>query len=200
MLKQSLRSVIGTILLYDQLGRGQIMDAAQKLLRTSALLFAIALLMAAPGWSQTLVRLRHLLRSGTSGSANANVTSSAAGTTEITYTIATAYPSDTPSSEARLVLRRNRHPGHSVFSASETIRHGVNCGATGNVTLTPSSPSAGTGRSRLPLPTTAPAAAGVAAPVMPSRPPRTPSLSAAPELRLSPALSHLRTSAPIRSP
>ena len=62
------------------------MDAAQKLLRTSALVLAVSLLMAAPGWAQTLV-VNTAVVIGSTGSSDQAVTSSAGDATPITYTI-----------------------------------------------------------------------------------------------------------------
>src|ERR1035441_3292427 len=65
------------------------MDAAQKLLKASAILLAFALLMAAPGWAvPTLVVNPTTVAIGTTGFNTANVTSSD-GMTVITYTIGT---------------------------------------------------------------------------------------------------------------
>src|SRR5215475_1609919 len=73
------------------------MDAAQKLLRTSALVLAISLLLSAPGWAQSL-QAPTSVTIGNTGSASASITSSAAGTTEINYTITTSYPNDPTNS------------------------------------------------------------------------------------------------------
>jgi uncharacterized protein (TIGR03437 family) len=65
------------------------MDAAQKLLKVSAILFALALLMAAPGWAQSLI-VPNTVSIGISHAAVASVTSSATNSgVEITYTIGT---------------------------------------------------------------------------------------------------------------
>src|ERR1039457_2378625 len=81
------------------------MDAAQKLLKTSAILLAIALLMAAPGWAQPTLQAPSTVNIGNTGSNFAQVTSSAAGTTEITYTIgAVDYSGDTTGAPAGWLL------------------------------------------------------------------------------------------------
>jgi uncharacterized protein (TIGR03437 family) len=70
------------------------MDAAHRLIRSTGLLFAIGLLIAAPGWAQpTLVAPSNVSLSG-SGGQLVNVTSSAAGTTEINFNTSTAYAND----------------------------------------------------------------------------------------------------------
>src|SRR5674476_973299 len=83
------------------------MDAAQKLLKTSAILLAIALLTAAPGWAQPTLLAPSTVTIGATGSAFTGVTSSAAGTTEITYTVATSYSADTSGSGSWLVVTPN---------------------------------------------------------------------------------------------
>ena len=62
------------------------MDAAHKLIKTAGLLFIVALLMAAPGWSQTPVLTAPTSVSLTGGSPSqlVNVTSTGA---QITFTI-----------------------------------------------------------------------------------------------------------------
>ena len=72
------------------------MDAAQKLLKTSALVFVVALLMAVPGWAQPQLVVTTTVTIGSTGSSDANVTSSG---DPITYTIgAPNYSGDTTGS------------------------------------------------------------------------------------------------------
>ena len=86
------------MLLYDQLGRGQIMDAAQKLLKNFRSCTCVSLLMAAPGWAQPQLLTSSSVTIGSTGSADAGVSSSARGP-EITYTIGTPnYSGDTTGS------------------------------------------------------------------------------------------------------
>ena len=80
------------------------MDAAQKLLKASAILLAIALLMAAPGWAQPTLVVPGTVAIGAAGSNDASVTSSAAGTTEITYTIGLPDYSADPGAPAWLTV------------------------------------------------------------------------------------------------
>src|ERR1019366_8918812 len=72
---------------------------AQRLLKTSALLPVIALLIAAPGWAQTL-QAPPSVTIGNTGFNTAPVTSSDAGTTNtaISFTIATSTAGDTSGS------------------------------------------------------------------------------------------------------
>ena len=121
------------------------MDAAQKLLRTSALVLALSLLMAAPGWAQTLVAPSSVTI-GNTGSNGANITSSAAGTTEITYAIATTYSNDTSGSGSWLVVTGGTvTPATLNFGLRNGTTAGISSGAAATVTLTPSSPSTATG-------------------------------------------------------
>src|SRR5260370_10437222 len=66
------------------------MDAAHKPLKITGILLSIALIMAAPGWAQTPVLNvpTSVALSGTGGQ-SANITSSGAPTTQITYSIGT---------------------------------------------------------------------------------------------------------------
>src|ERR1035441_10630082 len=72
------------------------MDAAQKLLKASAILLAFALLMAAPGWAVTLnvtsTTVAIPIASRTSDPVS--VTSSASPTTEITFATSINYAGD----------------------------------------------------------------------------------------------------------
>src|ERR1035437_6587597 len=119
------------------------MDAAQKLLKTSAILLAIALLMAAPGWAQPTLLAPSTVTIGATGSAFTGVTSSAAGTTEITYTVATSYSADTSGSGSWLVVTPNgtTTPASLSFGLRNNSTAGLNLGATATVTLTPTSPA-----------------------------------------------------------
>ena len=119
------------------------MDAAQKLLKTSAILLAIALLTAAPGWAQPTLLAPSTVTIGATGSAFTGVTSSAAGTTEITYTVATSYSADTSGSGSWLVVTPNgtTTPASLSFGLRNNSTAGLNLGATATVTLTPTSPA-----------------------------------------------------------
>src|ERR1035437_478724 len=129
------------------------MDAAQRLLKNSAILAATALLMAAPGWAQTLVALSPV-QIGNTGFASTSVTSSAAGTVEITFTIsAPDYSADTTGSRTGWLTAPTgplTTPANNLsFSISTTA--GVYSGASAVVTLTPTGPS---GVSLTPVPIT----------------------------------------------
>src|ERR1035437_5727910 len=119
------------------------MDAAQKLLKTSAILFAIALLMAVPGWAQPTLLAPSTVTIGATGSAFTGVTSSAAGTTEITYTVATSYSADTSGSGSWLVVTPNgtTTPASLSFGLRNNSTAGLNLGATATGTLTPTCPA-----------------------------------------------------------
>jgi uncharacterized protein (TIGR03437 family) len=118
------------------------MDAAKRLLKTTALLPVIALLMAAPGWAQTLV-VPTTVTIGSTGYASANVTSSAAGTTEIAFTVgAPNYSGDTTGSRTGWLTASSTSgttPANLSFSIVTTA--GVYSGASAVVTLTPTGPS-----------------------------------------------------------
>src|ERR1035437_1654397 len=118
------------------------MDAAQRLLKTTALLPVVALLMAAPGWAQTLVAPPNVTI-GNTGSASAFVTSSAAGTTEITYTSGTSYSTDNSGSGNWLVVTPSSltTPASLSFSLRNNTTAGINSGASAMVTLTPTGPT-----------------------------------------------------------
>ena len=115
------------------------MDAAQKLLKASAILLAFALLMAAPGWAVTLnvTSTTVAIPTASRTSDPVSVTSSASPTTEITFATSINYAGDvawlgvsggttTPTS---LTFTAN-----SVSGFSATMH-------TAMVTLTPSSPA-----------------------------------------------------------
>src|ERR1035438_5037435 len=72
------------------------MDAAQKLLKASAILLAFALLMAAPGWAVTLnvASTTVAIPVASRVSEPVSVTSSASPTTEITFTTSINYAGD----------------------------------------------------------------------------------------------------------
>src|ERR1035437_7012158 len=124
------------------------MDAAQKLLKTSAILLAIALLTAAPGWAQpTLLAPSTVTIGSTTVSDPVSVTSSAAGTTEITYTIgAPDYSVDSTGSRTGWL---NAPSGSTTTPSSLTFRvfttAGVNSGASARITLTPTAPASAVG-------------------------------------------------------
>ena len=115
------------------------MDAAQKLLKASAILLAFALLMAAPGWAVTLnvTSTSVAIPTASRTSDPVSVTSSASPTTEITFASSINYAGDvawlgvsggttTPTS---LTFTAN-----SVSGFSATVH-------TAYVTLTPNTPS-----------------------------------------------------------
>ena len=85
------------------------MDTAQKLLKTSAILIAIALLMAAPGWAQPALLAPSTVTIGATGSNSANVASSA---TAITFTLAGATKAAETANAAaeKLGLTECSHP------------------------------------------------------------------------------------------
>jgi uncharacterized protein (TIGR03437 family) len=124
------------------------MDAAQKLFKTSAILLAIALSMAAPGWAQTptLVAPASVVIPSTTTSDPFDVTSSAAGTTEITYTIAVDYSVDGSGSQPNWLTVPS---GSLTTPSSLTFRlrttAGVFSGATAKVTLTATAPASAVG-------------------------------------------------------
>ncbi|MCX6629617.1 MAG: hypothetical protein NTW28_18520 [Candidatus Solibacter sp.] len=120
------------------------MDTAQKLLKNPAILLVLALLMAAPGWAQTLVA-PSAVTIGNTGSASISVTSSAGGTSEITF-IPTVphYSGDTSGSRTGWLtvdpgVGPRSTPTNLTFSIGTTA--GVYPGASATVTLTPTSPS-----------------------------------------------------------
>src|SRR5579871_1573719 len=65
------------------------MDAAHKLLKITGILLAIALIMAAPGWAQPTLNVPTSVALSGTGGQTANVTSSGAPATQITYSIGT---------------------------------------------------------------------------------------------------------------
>jgi uncharacterized protein (TIGR03437 family) len=138
------------LVLYHQLFRGQIMDAAQKLLKTSAILLAIALLMAAPGWAQTptLVAPSSVVIGNTTVSDPVSVTSSD-GTTVITYTISAPDYSVDGSGSRTGWLSAPSGTGFTTPTASLIFRipttAGVNSGASAKITLTPTAPASAVG-------------------------------------------------------
>jgi len=118
------------------------MDAAKRLLNTTALLPVIALLMAAPGWAQTLI-VPTTVTIGSTGYASANVTSTAAGTTEIAFTVSGPnYSADTTGSRTGWLTASSTSP-NTPATLSFTIQTtaGVYSGASAVVTLTPTGPS-----------------------------------------------------------
>jgi uncharacterized protein (TIGR03437 family) len=119
------------------------MDAAQRLLKNYGLLFVIALLMAAPGWAQPTLQVQTAVTIGNTGSASASVSSSAAGTTEITYTIgAPNYSNDSSGSGSWLVVSGGTvTPAVLNFGLRNNTTAGINSNATATVTLTPTAPS-----------------------------------------------------------
>ena len=122
------------------------MDAAHKLLKNLAILLVLSLLMAAPGWAQTL-QVPSTVTIGSSGSNTASVTSSTgtpSGSTEITYTIGTPdYSGDTSGSTNTnwlAVSGGTTTPSTLFFSIRTTA--GVNNNASATVTLTPTTGAA----------------------------------------------------------
>ena len=115
------------------------MDAAQKLLKASAILLAFALLMAAPGWAVTLnvASTTVAIPVASRVSEPVSVTSSASPTTEITFTTSINYAGDVAW---LYVSGGNMTPTSLQFTAlnvggfSATVH-------TATVTLTPSSPA-----------------------------------------------------------
>src|ERR1035437_9293842 len=126
------------------------MDAAQKLFKTSAILLAIALSMAAPGWAQTptLVAPASVVIGSTTVSDPVSVTSSAAGTTEITYTIgAPDYTVDGSGSRTGWLNAPSgtfTTPTDNLIFRIPTLAQ-VNSGATARITLTPTAPASAVG-------------------------------------------------------
>ncbi len=115
------------------------MDAAQKLLKTSALVFVVALLMAVPGWAQPQFITSSSVTIGSTGSADAGVSSSG---DPITYTIgAPNYSGDSTGSRTGWlsVTGGTITPANLHFSIGTTS--GVNPGASATVTLTPTAPA-----------------------------------------------------------
>src|ERR1017187_3447692 len=115
------------------------MDAAQKLLKASAILLAFALLMAAPGWAVTLnvASTTVAIPVASRVSEPVSVTSSASPTTEITFATSINYAGDVAWLS---VSGGNMTPASLQFTAlnvggfSATVH-------TATVTLTPSSPA-----------------------------------------------------------
>src|ERR1035438_8742370 len=115
------------------------MDAAQKLLKASAILLAFALLMAAPGWAVTLnvASTTVAIPVASRVSEPVSVTSSASPTTEITFATSINYAGDVAW---LYVSGGNMTPASLQFTAlnvggfSATVH-------TATVTLTPSSPA-----------------------------------------------------------
>lgn len=121
------------------------MDTAQKLLKTSALLFAVALLMAAPGWAQPALIVPASVTIGFTGSNSASVISSVAGT-PITYAVEITYPGSN-SSGSWLVVNgptttgTTEAPAFLTFSLRNNSTAGVTNGASATVTLHPTAPT-----------------------------------------------------------
>ncbi len=121
------------------------MDTAQKLFKTSALLFVVALLMAAPGWAVTPTLVAPAtVTIGTSGSFPASVTSFPAGTT-ITYVAAISYPMGNSSGDWLRVkpsgTTSTALTAYLTFGLRNDSFAGVNSGASATVTLMPTIPS-----------------------------------------------------------
>ena len=115
------------------------MDAAQKLLKTSALVFVVALLMAVPGWAQPQLLTSSSVTIGSTGSNDAGVTSTG---DPITYTIGTPnYSVDTTGSRTGWlsVTGGTTTPASLHFAIGTTS--GGNPGAAATVTLTPTAPA-----------------------------------------------------------
>ncbi len=122
------------------------MDAAQKLLKASAILLALASLMAAPGWAQTLQVQSTSVTLGSPTFTASTGVSSSDGTTVINYTVAVSYSNDTTNSGSWLVVTPT---GATTTAATPTLNFGIrnnstagiNTGAMATVTLTPTGPS-----------------------------------------------------------
>src|ERR1017187_4690197 len=117
---------------------------AKRLLKTSALLPVIALLIAAPGWAQTL-QAPPSVTIGNTGFNTAPVTSSDAGTTNtaISFTIATSTAGDTSGSGNWLVVTPSgtaTTPANLSFSLRNNTTAGIYSGASAVITLTPTGP------------------------------------------------------------
>src|ERR1017187_4629833 len=142
-------------MLYDQLGRGQIMDAAQKLLRIAALLFVISMLTAASGWAApppTLVVSPTTLTIGLSGNDYVSVTSSDGTAVSFTATPSTSWLQVSPSSASTSTtspatqLQFQLYPVPAPGSAATVTLHPSNGSADVmvNVTYNPSTGGNGT--------------------------------------------------------
>lgn len=113
------------------------MDTAQKLLKTTGLLLAIALLMVAPGWAQTTLLAPSSVSIGSTGFNTASVTSSASPTTEITYGIGTPNVGSDPN--WLTVTGGTTTPASLTFRANAA---GLSSGPhTATVILTPIAPT-----------------------------------------------------------
>src|ERR1039457_3437757 len=111
---------------------------AQRLLKTSALLPVIALLIAAPGWAQTL-QAPPSVTIGNTGFNTAPVTSSDAGTTNtaISFTITTSTAGDTSGSGNWLVVTPSgtaTTPANLSFSLRNNTTAGIYSGASTVIT------------------------------------------------------------------
>jgi uncharacterized protein (TIGR03437 family) len=127
------------------------MDAAQKLLKSTVLLFAIALLMAAPGWAQpTLSTASSVTLAGPTYFTQSPVNSSDATTTNtgtaITFTVgAPNYSSDTSGSTTgwlAVSASSASTPSTLNFSLSRGTTAGMFNGARATVTLHPTNGAA----------------------------------------------------------
>lgn len=120
------------------------MDTAQRLLKTSAILIAATLLLATVGFAQTPTLLApSTLTIGNTGFNTASVTSSAAGTTEITYTVgAPNYSGDTTGAPTGwLIAPTGSTTTPSTLSFSIRTTAGLSTGSSATVTLTPTAPT-----------------------------------------------------------
>jgi uncharacterized protein (TIGR03437 family) len=121
------------------------MDAAHKLIKTTGLLFVIALLMAAPGWSQTPALNAPTSVTLTGGSPSQLVTiTSSVPSTPITFTIGNPdYSSDSSTNGAWLrVIGGTTTPASLQFAIFQTS--GLSQGThTASVTLTPDASTPG---------------------------------------------------------
>ena len=115
------------------------MDAAQKLLKTSALVFVVALLMAVPGWAQPqLVPDSTSVTIPNTGSAFTGLHSSVPGS-EITYTIAKSYADNSSGDWLVVTPSGTTTPATLTFSLLNFRPPAPGAGAT--VTLHPTSPA-----------------------------------------------------------
>jgi uncharacterized protein (TIGR03437 family) len=122
-----------------------IMDAAQKIIRRTAILSATALLLATSGLAQTAPAfvVPTGVTIGFTGSTSANVFSSVSGT-EITYSYAVDYSQDQSGSGSWLVVSPAgplTTPSALNFSLRNGTTAGINTGATATINLTPSAPT-----------------------------------------------------------
>src|ERR1035441_9393110 len=116
------------------------MDAAQRLLKNSAILAATALLMATVGLAQPTLNVATSVTMAGTGGQDVSVTSSGSPTTEITYAIgAPSYAADGGGSWLGVPSGSQTTPASLSFSLARAPLTGGAHVAT--VTLTPTSPA-----------------------------------------------------------